>query len=357
MLGTFWNESDQTFQIDEMSTYFFYVVCWRMIYFGFWAGLFLVVFILHIFLTSPNRRKTSIYHLHMIILPITIIFNIDQIVFWYKSFIYAWLKPGQDLGSKDAVNYLVISNELLIHILPLLAESTLLLQIASFFPRPLYSIRFRFGIFAPFALLLTTRLTLSITSATFVIRAWNSTYTIPSAPFPVIKFTDWLEKARITALIEYILGMVYCLFASTFLLYKAYNFVHSSKLSHRPPIERKLRFLTEAIFMCFLPPAALTIAGVSTRLKHSSSMGKPLYQQQRITSGLVNISVLFALLATTWSSVRTFADEKIASQKSTRNEPDAMVDSVLLVESDIDSASSNNHIFLAHNNLPVMRQA
>ena len=86
--------------------------------------------------------------------------------------------------------------------------------------------------------------------------------------------------------------------------------------------------------MCFLPPAALTIAGVAARMKKTSNMGKTLYEQEKVVSSLVNVSVLFALLATTWSSIRTYADEKIASQKLSGKEQNAMVDSIPLVESE-----------------------
>jgi len=348
MKGTFWNATDETFHLDEMSVHFVDILCWRLIYFGFWTGLFVVAFILHIFVVAPQKRKTSIYRLHLIAIPLTIIFNINQIMFWYVTFRITWFKP-EEFANKAAVNYMVMLNELLIHFVPLLGESTLILQFATFFPRPLYSIWARSGILAPFAILLAARLGISIASATFVIRSWNYTSAVPYSPFPIVKFTDWLMKARITALIEYILGMIYCFMASAFLLYKAYKFVHLSKMTFRTPIERKLRFLTEAIFMCFLPPTALTIAGVTARMKPSASMVNSLYQQQNITSALVNISVLFALFATSWSNVRAYADEKIASQKSARNDSDIMVDSIVLVESDNESSSSNqNHLFQAH---------
>ena len=253
----------------------------------------------------------------------------------------------------------MILNELLIHFVPLLAESTLLLQISSFFPRPLYSILFRFGVLAPFAVLLISRLGLSIANANLIIRAWNSNHEYSNSPFPVITFTHWLDKARIFALTEYALGMIYCIMASSFLLYKAYNFVHSSKITFLPPIKRKLRFLTEAIFMCFLPPAALTIAGLTTRIQPSLSMGKPLYQQQNTTSILVNVSVLCALLATSWSSVRTFADEKIASHRSVHDESEAIVNEIpLAVKNDNESSSTNNHQYNTNTNtnFSVMRQ-
>lgn len=107
---------------------------------------------------------------------------------------------------------------------------------------------------------------------------------------------------KATVILELSMGSLFCIIASAILLFKAHQLANARIVSHnKAKINTRMRFFAEALLMCCIPPTLLNIAAPVQLMKTPPSY---LFFRE-IGSLLVNMTVIFNILATSWSSIRT----------------------------------------------------
>lgn len=153
----------------------------------------------------------------------------------------------------------------------------------------------------PLVLLLCPRIALTVVAAYAIWHMETDVAFVPGQTYPVDMGFRWVPLVQASNQAEFTIQAFYCLYAALLLLYKAAQFTlcFGSPLARRG-VRQKMRFFCEALLMTFIPPVAFAIAAAGTL--QCSSDHYCYYRE--MTGTLLNTSVLFGLLATSWSSIR-----------------------------------------------------
>lgn len=103
-----------------------------------------------------------------------------------------------------------------------------------------------------------------------------------------------------TTTLELSMGILYCIGASSLLLFKAYSLARTRiSINNRKRVRARMQFFAEAILMCCIPPIFLNVAAPVQLIGFT----RYAYYLETETL-LVNTSVIFSILGTSWSNIR-----------------------------------------------------
>lgn len=312
-MGSAWDAVDETFHLDNWDYQMLRKCLLRILFCSSWLGLFVAVAVTFAVLSTEKQRRGPVFVVQCISFPLAIVYNLQETIISYHRFVGTFAKPGQHVDFTNYVNVLA-ADLALEHFIPLIADLALLFKIRSFFPRPVYSYRRQMLMLAPLVALWIPRLGLGIANTYFIYKLESTVSLQPHRAYPAVVGVEWIRPTFITGQVEYGLGAVYSLYAACVLLYKARRFskMHSSQL-RRHVLQRRIRFFIEASLMSFIPPVGFSIAAICVMNVPSNK-----YAYYREMSGsIVNTSVLFGLLATSWSSIR-LSNEQTSDGRDSR---------------------------------------
>ncbi|PWN37518.1 uncharacterized protein FA14DRAFT_152896 [Meira miltonrushii] len=309
MGGSAWNADDEEFHLDIWDKSMMRKSAIRMVFSSVWLGIFAAVAITFGILSTREQRRGPVFFIQCISFPLAITYNLQEAIIGFHRFTGTFAFPDESIHYETylRVHVLDISLE---HFIPLISDLAVLCKIRSFYPHPLYSFRQQTLILLPFVSLLIPRLGLSIANTYAVYRSESSVEWSPDKSFPGILGFNWVPMLRATSQAEYGLQAVYCAGSAIILLYKSLSFTNlRSAQLRRDLVRRRLRFFVEALLMTFIPPFVFSIAAASVL---DCPATKYCYYRE-MAGSVVNTSVLFGLLATTWSSIRVKHDSEISS--------------------------------------------
>lgn len=309
MGGSAWDADDEEFHLDIWDKSMMRKSAIRMVFSSIWLGIFAVVAVTFGILSTKEQRRGPVFFIQCISFPLAITYNLQEVIIAFHRFVGTFALPDESIEYETylRVHVLDISLE---HFIPLISDLAVLCKIRSFYPHPLYSFRQQTLILLPFICLLIPRLGLSIANTYAVYRSESSVEWSPDKSFPGILGFDWVPMLRATSQAEYGLQATYCAGSAIILLYKSLSFTNlRSAQLRRDLIQRRLRFFVEALLMTFIPPFAFSIAAASVL----DCPATEYCYYREMAGSVVNTSVLFGLLATTWSSIRVKHDSEISS--------------------------------------------
>lgn len=309
MGGSAWDADDEEFHLDVWDKSMMRKSAIRMVFSSIWLGIFAAVAVTFGILSTREQRRGPVFFIQCISFPLAITYNLQEVIIAFHRFIGTFALPEESIQYETylRVHVLDISLE---HFIPLISDLAVLCKIRSFYPHPLYSFRQQSLILLPFICLLIPRLGLSIANTYAVYRSESSVEWSSDKSFPGILGFDWVPMLRATSQAEYGLQAVYCAGSAIILLYKSLSFTNlRSAQLRRDLVQRRLRFFVEALLMTFIPPFAFSIAAASVL----DCPATEYCYYREMAGSVVNTSVLFGLLATTWSSIRVKHDSEISS--------------------------------------------
>lgn len=301
MGGTYWNDESSTFEYDEQASVMAYFNVFRLILCSAWLGAMTVVAMAYFYLPKKERRATKLFRLQGTCVVLAILYNASE--------------TGNVLYRLNSLTYLASQNmdyrwycawrsagHFAEHAIPILSDCALLFRISSFYPRPIHSRKARLLILSPFWFLLGSRTILTFLLTAFLLVQWLSG--LQFYAYDALLIWDppvWSYDAySATTVLEFSLGSVFCVAASTLLLFKAYQLAKSRiSFNNKARMKERMQFFAEALLMCCVPPIFLNIAAPVQLLAFSN------YAYYRETGTLlVNVTVIFSILATSWSNIR-----------------------------------------------------
>lgn len=303
MGGTYYNEETSKYIVSVNVAQMTYFFMFRLILCSAWLGTIIAVGVAFVSLSNKESRKTNLFRLQCICVILTILYNaseIGNVLYRLKTLTF---RSNQTINY-DAYTHWTSAGHFAEHFIPILSDSALLFRISSFFPYPVYSKRSRFYIFAPFWFLLVCRALLSILIAAFFTVQWLTGVVfdeIDPLPYHVPPMYA-LSGFCYAATVELSMASLYCTLASSILLFKAHQLTKSRlSVNNKEKVQARMRFFAEALLMCCIPPIFLNIAAPIQLMGPFTTYS---YYRESETL-LVNITVIFSILATSWSSIRT----------------------------------------------------
>ncbi|PWN45091.1 hypothetical protein IE81DRAFT_328356 [Ceraceosorus guamensis] len=291
----------------------------QAIFMAFWTGfmgLFATAFVL---LSTPAQRRRPLFSIQCILLILTLIYNGIDLAYTYLYTANFIEQLGQNRSQPTPWPEAEPTIEIMSHLLPFLIDLTLIIKVAAFYPKRIYYVAWRRLLpIAPLIVVALARLATMIYS----VQQWYLGYVTLDEKVGVETSDDnplWIAELRATrnatkaALAETILQIVFCAYASGILLYKAVTFLKHAERS--PALKRSIVFLVEAILMSFLPPLIVQI--ISIGLTASTSSNTSISFAAAYCRALnVYLSMIFSILATSWSTIRLAIIGRIGTERS-----------------------------------------
>ncbi|PWN32684.1 uncharacterized protein FA14DRAFT_181365 [Meira miltonrushii] len=262
MGGTYWNEEFSTFEYDEKASEMAYFNVFRLVLCSTWLGAMTVVAIAYYYLSKEDRRATKLFRLQGTCLVLTVLYNASEtgcVLYRLDSLTYL---ASQNMNYRGycAWRSVGIFAE---HAIPILSDSALLFRISSFYPSPIVSGKARLLILSPFWFLLGSRTILTFLLTAIILVQWLSGL----QPYAYDAMLLWdppvwsYDGYSATTVLEFSLGSIYCIAASSLLLFKAYQLAKSRiSFNNKAGVKAKMRFFAEALLMCCVPPIFLNVA-------------------------------------------------------------------------------------------------
>lgn len=301
MGGTYWSDESLAFEYDEPASQMAEYNVFRLILCSTWLGAMFVIAVAYFHFSKKEKRRTRLFQLQGFCAILALLYNVSETgiaLFRLNSFTY---QADQNMDYRwycawRSAGYFAE------HVIPILSDSALLFRVSCFYPTPVYSKNARLLILLPFWFLLASRSILSVLLTAFILAQWLSG--MQSHPSDVMLLWDpplWSYNGYSTATaLEFSLASVYCIAVSALLLYKAYQLANSLfYVNNKQKVKGRMRFFAEALLMCCVPPIFFNIAVLIQLLAFYNSA----YYRETATL-LVNTTVIFSILATSWSNIR-----------------------------------------------------
>lgn len=144
------------------------------------------------------------------------------------------------------------------HWIPLIAESAIIFKIIGFYPAQLYTVKSRILRCSPPAFLLIARAAL-ICYLTYIANILYTQAASLSGQVKQVVSLDILNMFEYIGTAIFATEAAFCLYTSSFLIYKIYQFYRNLKQQDGSGIKRKSRLFVEITCMTFIPPLFLSI--------------------------------------------------------------------------------------------------
>ncbi|PWN32683.1 uncharacterized protein FA14DRAFT_185677 [Meira miltonrushii] len=301
MGGTYYDEGTSKYIVSVRVAQMTYFFMFRLILCSAWLGTMIAVGVAFVALSNKETRKSNLFRLQCTCVLLTILYDaseVGNVSYRLKTLTF---RSNQTINY-DAYTHWTSAGHFAEHFIPVLADAALLFRISSFFPFPVYSKRKRLYIFAPFWFLLISRAIVSILVAAFYsVQYFSGVVWVNVDPLPYhIPPMYSLSGFSYGATVELAMGSLYCTMASSILIFKAYQLAKSRlAVNNKKRVQARMRFFAEALLMCCIPPIFISIAAPIQLLAFTTYS----YYRESLTL-LANTSVIFSILATSWSSIR-----------------------------------------------------
>ena len=271
------------------------------------------------------RGATTLSVLGAVLVPISLVYVLfstprsrRQPIFWIQSLalLLAMAQAAVEVASyhvdidtnglhPPVFFTLCAARESLKWIVPWLTDCALVFKILYFYPRSLYNRKKQVTMVAFPAIIKVPRLVVIAINLVIMCRAFTA------------QETTWANglKFQVAEIAMQVADNSYC---SSILLYKSWRFfsASSNRVSRTARAQRRARHIIESIAMSFVPALCIQIAFLVVQAIPGNDANRLVEAQNYLFIFNVYISLIFSILATSWSSICNVAEMNRASAGS-----------------------------------------
>ncbi|PWN89986.1 hypothetical protein FA10DRAFT_301278 [Acaromyces ingoldii] len=272
----------------------------------------------YVLLSKPSERRSTLFRLHLLSFICAGAFFIIQIALQPQIvFLYATQTPNGifDVGASLTMCRWLIASDFFSVFGPLVADSTLFFKLSAMYPSWTASRTKRLFVLGPFLTALITRLIL------YTLLVWqdiSGTDAYIKSGGSIFFNAGKVVFQSILIIIDFSLQILSCSYVSALILLRAYRYRKQMRAKiqrkgladNEKNLRHKLNLFVESILMGFVPPLLCQVLYLATF--HSSVI---TIQAISTYTGTANVflSAFFAVLATTWSTVRDVVPRRFSS--------------------------------------------